>query len=187
MLTLLRPISLRRLTEHKLRAAMTAVGISLGVAVLVAVVTVNEGIVGSFSDTLDHISGRVDLEVRGGDTGLDELLVDKAQAVPGVKFATPVIERTLDLADGSGESLAILAINFTENPKALEHLYQIDAATLKRPAAPEKAKKDDEFADDPFAMLDQPRQLVVTTEFAAKHHLALFNRLLAASGRPAAA
>ncbi len=171
MLTLLRPISLRRLTEHKLRAAMTAVGISLGVAVLVAVVTVNAGIVGSFSDTLDRISGRVDLEVRGGDTGLDEMLVDKALEVPGVKYATPVIERTLDLADGTGETLAILGINFTEDPKALQHLYQLDAAALKRPAAPDKPKNDDEFADDPFAMLDQPRQLVVTTEFAAKHHL----------------
>ena len=171
MLTLLRPISLRRLTEHKLRAAMTAMGISLGVAVLVAVVTVNAGIVGSFSDTLDRISGRVELEVRGGDTGLDELLIDKVTAVPGVKYATPVIERTLDLADGSGESLAILAINFTEDPKALEHLYQIDAGTLKRPAAPDKPNNDDEFGEDPFAMLDQPRQLVVTTQFAAKHHL----------------
>lgn len=171
MFPLLRPISLRRLTEHKLRAAMTMVGISLGVAVLVAVVTVNDGIIGSFSDTLDRISGRVDLEVRGGDTGLDEALLDKVLQVPGVKYATPVIERTLDLADGTGEVLAILAVNFTEDPKALEHLYQLDSSALKRPPPPEKAKKDEDFADDPFAMLDSQRQLVVTQEFADKHKL----------------
>ena len=171
MFPLLRPISLRRLTEHKLRASMTMLGISLGVAVLVAVLTVNDGIVGSFSDTLDRISGRVDLEVRGGDTGIDETLIDKIVAVPGVKYATPVIERTLDLTGGQGEVLAILAVNFTEDPRALDHLYQLDAAALKKPAAPEKAKNDDEFADDPFAMLDAQRQLVVTTEFAKKHKL----------------
>ena len=77
--------------------------------------------------------------MRGGDTGIDETLIDKIVAVPGVKYATPVIERTLDLTGGQGEVLAILAVNFTEDPRALDHLYQLDAAALKKPAAPEKA------------------------------------------------
>lgn len=167
MLSLLRPISLRRIAEHRLRAAMTATGIALGVAVLIAVVTVNRGIVGSFSNTLDDISGKVHLEVRGGDTGLDEGLLEQVRGVPGVQFATPVIQRTLDVADGQGDSLAILGINFTEDPKAIRFFYNLDPDELKRQEA-KKAKADEDFEEDPFALLDAKRQLVVTQQFAAR-------------------
>ncbi len=168
MLSLLRPISFRRITEHPLRAAMTATGISLGVAVLVAVVTVNHGIVGSFADTLDEISGKVHLEVRGGDTGIDEDLLEQVRSVPGVQFATPVIQRVLDVADGQGDSLAILGINFTEDPKAIRFFYNLDPDELKRQDATKQAAED--FDADPFALLDARRQLVVTEQFAARWH-----------------
>lgn len=173
MFPLLRPITLRRIAQHRLRTAMTVVGIALGVAVLVAVVTVNDGIIGSFSDTLDQISGKVHLEVRGGDTGLPETLQDQILAVPGVHFVTPVIQRTLDVADSDGESLAILGINFTEDPKALEFFYGLKGDELKKAkntsldSAAEKPQED--FAEDPFAALDTPRQLIVTDAFAAKY------------------
>jgi putative ABC transport system permease protein len=167
MQSLLRPISFRRIAEHRLRAVMTATGIALGVAVLIAVVTVNRGIVGSFSNTLDEISGKVHLEVRGGDTGLDEGLLEQVRAVPGVQFATPVIQRTLDVADGQGDSLAILGINFTEDPNAIRFFYNLDPDELKRQEV-KKAKADEDFDEDPFALLDAKRQLVVTQQFAAR-------------------
>lgn len=168
MLSLLRPISFRRINEHRLRAVMTATGIALGVAVLVAVVTVNRGIVGSFADTLDEISGKVHLEVRGGDTGIDEDILEQVRAVPGVQFATPVIQRVLDVADGQGDALAILGINFTEDPKAIRFFYNLDPDDLKRRDAPKQAAED--FDPDPFALLDARRQLVVTEQFAARWH-----------------
>jgi putative ABC transport system permease protein len=171
MLTLLRPVTLRRIGEHRLRSAMTVIGIALGVAVLVAVVTVNQAIVGSFGATLERISGKVHLEVKGGDTGLDEALQDKVRAVAGVRFATPVVERTLDLADKPGEILAILGINFTEDPKALQALYDLDASELR--AKKEGAGVKQEFDEDPLAMLDVPRQIVVTQAFAQKHGVAM--------------
>lgn len=172
MLQLLRPITLRRIAEHRLRALMTVIGISSGVAVLVAVVTVNRGIIGSFTDTLDQISGKVHLEVKGGDTGLDEKLLDQVLAVPGVRYATPIVERTLDVADGHGESLAILGINFTEDPKALEFFYNLKADELKRRDAAKDAKKgtaQEDFEPDPFALLDAPRQLIVTQQFSERY------------------
>lgn len=175
MLPLVRPITLRRIGEHRLRAVMTAVGIALGVAVLVAVVTVNRGIIGSFTDTLDRISGKVHLEVRGGDTGLDEALLDNVAGVDGVRFVTPIVERTLDVADGNGEALAILGLNFTEDPKALQFLYNLDKDDLasRRSEGPKQANvkpggADDDF-DDPMALLDTPRQLIVTEAFASKY------------------
>jgi len=170
MFPLLRPITLRRIGEHRLRAVMTLIGIAAGVAVLVAVVTVNRGIIGSFTDTLDQISGKVHLEVRGGDTGLDEKLLDKVIAVPGVRYATPIVERTLDVADGRGESLAILGINFTEDPKALEFFYNLKSDELRHPEKKAQfGKPQEEFEEDPFALLDKPRQLIVTQQFSARY------------------
>ncbi|MSP92105.1 MAG: FtsX-like permease family protein [Myxococcales bacterium] len=169
MWTLLRPISLRRLAEHRLRSAMTAVGIALGVAVLIAVSTVNRSIAGSFSDTIERISGKVHVEVKGGDTGLDEALLDKVLAVPGVRFATPVVERTLDLADEPGAMVGLLGVNFTEDPQALKHLYDLDAAHLKREDGKDQGAIKTDFGDDPLALLDSPHQLVVTSAFAEKH------------------
>jgi putative ABC transport system permease protein len=169
MLTLIRPISLRRIREHRLRAAMTAVGIALGVAVLVAVVTVNRGIVGSFANSLDEISGRVQLEVRGADTGLDEALLASIRAVPGVRYATPAIQRTLNVADGEGDAVVILGLNFTEDPAVLQHFYRLDADELQRKQKANAGPQED-FDADPFAMLDAQRQLVVTHAFAERWH-----------------
>lgn len=178
MLTLLRPVSLRRLAEHRLRTAMTTLGIALGVAVLVAVATVNRGIIGSFSETLDQISGKVHLEVKGGDTGLPEDLLDTVRKVPGVRAASVAIQRTLDVADTAdgagdqgkvtGEALAILAVNFIEDPKVLEHLYGLDRDQVGKRQAKAAAPTADEF-EDPLAELDKARQVVVTSKFAKQH------------------
>lgn len=193
MLPLLRPISIRRLLEHRLRSGMTILGVALGVAVLVAVVLVNRGIIGSFAESLDQISGRVHLEVRGGDTGLPEELLETVRKVPGVRAATVAIQRSLDVAErlpgeatpatqpgsaqnadptslgGAGnDSLAILAVNFTEDQRTLQLVYNLSPEQVaKKPGkeANAAAPTADDF-DDPLAALDEPRQIVVSEQFA---------------------
>lgn len=185
MLPLLRPISLRRLLEHRLRSGMTIAGVALGVAVLVAVVLVNRGILGSFSESLDQISGRVHLEVRGGDTGLPEELLDSVRGVPGVRAASVAIQRSLDvavpLAEGTSsavaaeqgsDSLAILAVNFTEDQRVLELLYNLSPEQVaKKPGKePNAAAPTADDFDDPLAALDVPRQIVVSELFARRQN-----------------
>jgi len=176
VLNLLGPITLRRLREHKVRSLLTLVGISLGVAVLVAVATVNEAVVGSFADTLGHISGKVHLEVSGGATGLDEQLVDKVRALPGVRYATPVVQQTLEMADEQGETLGVLGVNFTEDPEALAWFWNLRPDDVyARPEAEsgrdERARAADEDEDfqDPFEFLNATDRLIVSRQFADRH------------------
>src|SRR5262245_2508556 len=69
---LARQISLPRFVEHPLRTALTVCGVMLGVAVLVAVVLVNRSIIRSIRAAVDDISGKVDLQVTAGSSGIDE-------------------------------------------------------------------------------------------------------------------
>lgn len=173
---LLLPISLRRIREHRLRSAMTVLGVALGVAVLVAVVATNGAILDSFRSTLGDIGGKIHLEVRGGDTGLPEELVEQVRGVPGVRCASVAIQRTLDVADDTdhegrpaGEAVALLGINFTEDPAVLQVLYGVTKDQIgKSQPGPKAAKPADEF-DNPLEMLDKQRQLVVSDVFAAKY------------------
>ena len=179
MFSLIRTISLRRLLEHKLRSAMTLLGVALGVAVLVAVAATNRSIMSSFRDTLGSISGKVHLEVKGGDTGLPEELLATVRKVPGVLSATVAIQRTLDIAGSvddqgqqAGEAVAILAVNFTEDPKILAQVYglskdQIGQRTTGKPANAAAPTADD--FDNPLEMLDQARQIIVSDRFAQSH------------------
>lgn len=176
MLSLIRTISLRRVTEHRLRTAMTVAGVALGVAVLVAVVATNRSILASFRDTLTSVGGTVHLEVRGGDTGISEDLLASVRQVQGVRTAAVALQRTLDLADSvdadgrkAGEALAILAINFTEDQQVLQTVYGVtpDQVGQRGSAVKAAAPTADDF-ENPLDVLDRPRQIVVSERFAAR-------------------
>ncbi len=151
---------------------MTVLGVALGVAVLVAVVATNRSILDSFRSTLGEVGGSVHLEVRGGDTGLPEDVLDTVRKVPGVRCASVAIQRSLDLDQAgdpqglrAGEAVSLLGINFTEDPKVLKTLYGVDREQTQRPA---KTAADEELAN-PLDVLDRQRQLIVSDTFAQKY------------------
>ncbi|MBM4341917.1 MAG: ABC transporter permease [Deltaproteobacteria bacterium] len=178
MLELLRTVSLRRFAEHRLRTAMTALGVALGVAVLVAVVATNKSILASLRDTLGHVSGKVHLEVKGGDTGLPEDTLDRVRGLPEVAHAAVAIQRTLDLATRAdsqmagpddGETLAILAVNFTEDPEVLRAVYGLARDQIgQRDKGPVAAAPTADDFDNPLEMLDRPRQVIVSDKLAGR-------------------
>lgn len=151
---------------------MTVLGVALGVAVLVAVVATNRSILDSFRSTLGEVGGSVHLEVRGGDTGLPEDVLDTVRKVPGVRCASVAIQRSLDLDQAgdpqglrAGEAVALLGINFTEDPKVLKTLYGVDRQQTQKPA---QTAADEELAN-PLDVLDRQRQLIVSETFAQKY------------------
>ncbi|MCL4235199.1 MAG: ABC transporter permease, partial [Deltaproteobacteria bacterium] len=97
---LLRNITLRRLFEHPFRTALTILGISLGVAAFISVRIILDTMSDSFSSMIDTVSGRVQLQITGGELGVDEdiyrqLTEQDAQGrlpVPGLRTALPTIQ-----------------------------------------------------------------------------------------------
>ena len=93
---LFRLLSWPYLRRHVLRWTLTVAGIVLGVAVYVAMNTVNASVQGAFSDTVQQIAGATQLQVTSGEFGFDESVLERVQAVPEVGVAVPVIEATVE-------------------------------------------------------------------------------------------
>jgi hypothetical protein len=57
-------VSIPRMREHRLRSCLTALGIALGIAVLVAVILVSRSIVLGVTQTIADLAGKADLQAR---------------------------------------------------------------------------------------------------------------------------
>src|SRR3990172_1045210 len=91
-------LALRGVLAHKVRLAMTALAIVLGVAFVAGTYVFTDSIKASFSDLFDDVNSGVDLYVSGiSEFGfssplIDEGLVDQLAGVPGVVIAAPSVE-----------------------------------------------------------------------------------------------
>lgn len=154
-LRLLRAVSLPRFLEHRLRTTLTLLGIALGVGVLVAVVLVNRSVMRGFSDTLDDVSGRVDLEVTAA-KGVEEDRLDVVRAVDGVAAATPVVQETAIYRrpDGQAERIVLLGVD----------LLGEDDARFRTYASPELKA----IQADPVEFLNSPTNVVLSRALAER-------------------
>ncbi|GMV39875.1 MAG: adhesion component ABC transporter permease [Myxococcales bacterium] len=151
---LLSTVSIPRFHEHRLRTTLTILGISLGVAVLIAVVLVNRSILSGFEGTVADLSGKVDLEVTGSGTGFDEERLYDIKEVPGVHKATPVVRETAVLRQpgAEGEHLLILGVDFLGEDD--EHFREYDSDEMERIKA------------EPFSFLNSPTNIIVSRALA---------------------
>ena len=72
MLILLRLLSWPYFRKHILRTVLTTAGIVLGVGVFVGMHAANDRVLRGFSDTVDRIAGRTELQVTAGEAGFAE-------------------------------------------------------------------------------------------------------------------
>ena len=69
LLHLIRNITLRHLRLNKARTLLTVTGIALGVAVFVGLQVAIHTAIESFNATVDHVTGKADLQVTSGGRG----------------------------------------------------------------------------------------------------------------------
>jgi putative ABC transport system permease protein len=148
--------------KHVLRTALTAAGIALGVAVLVGMRTANRSVLLAFSQTVDRIAGKTELQVTSGEAGFGEDVLERVQAARSVRTAVPVIEAIVDSnLPGQGQ-LLVLGIDMTGDRELRD--YDFDDGN-------------DAVVDDPLVFLAQPDSLILSSVFAAKNHIAAGSRL----------
>src|SRR5438270_11513034 len=92
LVILLRLISWPYFRRHVLRTLLTIAGIVLGVAVFVGMHTANQSVLAAFSQTVDRIAGKAELQVTAGEIGFDEDILENVQAASSVRVAVPVVE-----------------------------------------------------------------------------------------------
>src|SRR5688572_23176400 len=123
---LFRLLSWPYLRRHMLRWTLTVAGIVLGVAVYVAMNTVNTSVQGAFSDTVEQIAGATQLQVTSGEFGFEEEVLERVQAVPEVGVAVPIIEATVDSNIPGEGTLLILGVDMTGDSSLRD--YSLESA-----------------------------------------------------------
>ena len=162
-MNLFRLISWPYACQHRLRLILTASGIVLGVAVLVAIHTGNATVVRSFSETVDRVAGATQLQVfASGSSGFPEEFLDTVRQRAEVQVATPVIEQSVTFGLQKQQSLLILGVDMVSDSNFRQ--YDIDVGA-------------DEVADDIVMFLAQPNSLIITREFAQQNHLAVDSQI----------
>src|SRR5262252_722925 len=138
---LLRLISWPYFLKHVLRTMLTVAGIVLGVAVFVGMHTANQSVLFAFSNTVDRIAGKTELQVTAGEAGFEEDVLEKVQSAASVRVAVPAIEAVVDMT----------------GDRSLRD-YDLEGG-------------DDAVIADPLIFLAQPDSIMVTSQFAERNHL----------------
>lgn len=81
--------------QHRLRTALTLIGVIIGVQVVVAIALVNRSTIASFQRTAETIAGGADLQISSGTVGVPEDLIAEVAARPDVSSAAGLIQGTL--------------------------------------------------------------------------------------------
>lgn len=113
---LLRVVSLPHWLEHWSRSVLTVLGVSLGVATIIAVGDVSESVLASFHQMVRTVSGASELEIRSATGSVDEDLIRRAASVEGVHTAAGLVESFVTLAEQPDESLYVLGVDFLGSP-----------------------------------------------------------------------
>ncbi len=153
---LLRLISWPYFRKHLFRTILTAGGIVLGISVFVGMQTANSSALLAFSQTIDRLAGKTDLQITAGEAGFGEDILEKVQGVSSVAVAVPIIEAVAEVQLAEKGSLLILGVDMTGDQSLRE--YDLEGAG-------------DEVVDDPLVFLAQPDSLIVSKEFAAQNGL----------------
>ena len=159
---LLRLLSWPYARRHLLRTALTTAGIVLGIGVFVGMYTANQSVLLGFSETIDRIAGKAELQVTAGEAGFGEDILEKVQSASIVRVAVPVIEAVVSSKlQGEGD-LLVLAIDMTGDRSLRD--YDFDNG-------------DEDIIDDPLVFLAQPDSLIVSKDLADRNGLSLGSRL----------
>ena len=163
---LLKLISWQYVRKHLLRTVLTMAGIVLGVAVFVGMHTANQSVLSAFTKTVDRIAGATQLQITAGESGFDEEVLERVQALPNVRVAVPVIEAVVNLNLKSQGNILVLAVDMTGDRGLRD--YDLEAG-------------DDTVIEDPLVFIAQPDSLMVTREFAEANGLASNSKITLAA------
>jgi putative ABC transport system permease protein len=151
-------VGIRHLLSKPGRTALATLGVSLGIALYVAIQLINHATSASFRDSMESLAGNSKLTVTGGETGFPETRIEEIRKFPGVRSAVPLVVSRAFLAGPSGadepESLMVLGVDL-----------------LKEEGVRSYKTTNQEIVEDPFTFLNQPDSIILTKAFAAAHHL----------------
>jgi putative ABC transport system permease protein len=144
--------------RHRLRTALTLVGVTIGVQVVVAVRIVNRSTVASFAHTVEAIAGGADLQITNGTAGVPEDLILEVAALPGVESAAGLVQGTLRTPEGP---LTLFGADLLGDQRIRQIQFPRDHVRIP----------------DELRFLNAPDSVALSTSFAAQAGLDLGARI----------
>ncbi len=159
---------LRRMAREPLRAGLTAVGIALGVAVVVAIQLTNASSLAGFETALNTVSGRASLEIIGVGAGIEEERIQEIGWLREYGQVAPVIEGDLVYREPGRPTdvLRLLGVDILREQPFRDYALDTRPATLGGDASPA-----DPTPPDLLALLIDPASAIVPARFAAPRGL----------------
>src|SRR5580692_6363 len=154
-------ITFKQWRAHRLRVALTTLGIALGVAVFFAIRTGNATLLDSLHATVEKLAGKATLQITAGESGFSEKVLDTVRATPGVQLAEPVIEPMVQSSFADEGTLLVLGVDTTGDHQLRD--YQFDSTQTQ--------------ISDPLVFLAQPNSILLSRSFAGRHGLKIGDSL----------
>jgi putative ABC transport system permease protein len=157
MTLLLRLVVVQYLRQHPLRTCLTILGVAFGVAIFVAIRVTNLSTIRAFAETVDAVSGRTQLQVVGGVTGLEQSLYPRVRSTPGLAAAVPVVTGYAVAEPWEEELLLVLGVDVFLDANVRD--YQV--------------KADPDGDRELLRRLLDPATVFVSESFAQRHGLGM--------------
>ncbi|HEY7911267.1 MAG TPA: FtsX-like permease family protein [Blastocatellia bacterium] len=158
---------LRALVRDRARSIITALGIALGVGVVIAIRLANASSLESFRAATESVAGETSIQIAGSAGRFDELMLRDLGWLRDFGQVSPVITgyAMADFPPGS-EYLQVLAVDILRDRE------------LRRYRLLKLSEDDREPTAREFLMLlADPSSIVLTSEFARRHDLSIGDRL----------
>jgi len=161
-LNLFQYVGLRHLQLHPGRTILTTLGVSLGIALYVAIAIINESTKNALRDSIEAVAGKASLTISAGIAGFNEDKLELIRDVSGVKSAVPMIEARA-FFEGAKEST--------------DGLYILGVDLLQESAVRTYQATDQRIIDDPLTFLNQADSIIFTEALAKKRGLTLDSKV----------
>ncbi|HET6370159.1 MAG TPA: FtsX-like permease family protein [Nitrospiria bacterium] len=160
---LFRLVTFRMVFLSPLQSALTLLGVSLGVAVFVAILITNRSILTTYTRSVELLTGKATLTVTSDERGFNEESIRAVRGTEGVLASSPIVETAALIKEGKGRGdvLWILGVDLLE-----EDPFRHYEASVIDPDG------------DPFSLLTRPDTLFVTERFARRHGVSVGDSLM---------
>jgi putative ABC transport system permease protein len=181
-----RPLSrvgLRYLLRHPWQTALMIIGITLGVAVMVAIDLANAAASRAFDLSTDAVAGRATHQIIGGPLGVDEAIYTRLRVEAGVRLAAPVVLEYVTSPQLGNRPIQLMGIDPLAEAPFRSYLLTgnaVSAIGFGAELAPGRAVNTGQLV----AFLTRPGALLIAADLAREHALAVGDLLtLGVAGR----
>ena len=172
---------LRPLVSEKVRTITTVLGVSLGIAVVIAIQLTNASSVKGFETALETVAGKTAVEIVGSGTGVDESLLPEIGWLREYGVVSPVIEGSAAIVVGDVkrlsrrqmEAVKVLGVDILRDQPFRDY----NLLDLQRPGEGSRPRPPDatsEFNTQQFLeVLTSQQTVIITEKLATRRHYTL--------------